>query len=331
MSYILKQQPEDFIVTEISNVKILESGKHIYFLVKKRKRNTVDVVREIAKQLGIKEKEVGFAGSKDKNAVTEQVCSARTNKLSKLNVDQTEIKFLGYGDKPISLGDLVGNKFEIVVRHLGDFKINKTDFVANYFDEQRFSLHNVDIGRHLVRKEFREAARLINDSRCQKHLETNKHDYIGAMRKIPIRLLRMYVHAYQSYIWNEVLAKYLKVGKRVTYSLGEFIFVKEKMDLQIPLIGFASGELKLDPQIKKIIEQIMHHEELDYHDFVIKQIPELTLEGALRDAFVEVKDLKVGKVEKDELNVGKKKIKILFSLGKGSYATIVIKKILNLT
>ena len=53
--YILKQIPEDFVVEEISNVEVLDQGKFVYLLLKKTNRNTLDCVKEIAKQLGIKE------------------------------------------------------------------------------------------------------------------------------------------------------------------------------------------------------------------------------------------------------------------------------------
>ncbi|MBT6775040.1 tRNA pseudouridine(13) synthase TruD, partial [Candidatus Woesearchaeota archaeon] len=158
--YILKQIPEDFVVTEISNVKILGQGKYLYLNLKKTNRNTLDCVKEIAKQLNLKEKDVGFAGSKDKNAVTTQLVSVlgvSKEKISKIKIDNCELSILGSGNKPISLGDLEGNSFEITIRDLEEVNINKTNFVANYFDEQRFSVHNVDIGRHLVKKEFKEA------------------------------------------------------------------------------------------------------------------------------------------------------------------------------
>lgn len=53
------------------------------------------------------------------------------------------------------------------------------------------------------------------------------------------------------------------------------------------------------------------------------------LEGSSRKALVEVKDLEVNPLEKDELNPGKKKVVLKFFLTKGSYATMVIKKLLN--
>jgi len=71
----------------------------------------------------------------------------------------------------------------------------------------------------------------------------------------------------------------------------------------------------------------MQKEDLDYTDFVIKQIPEISMEGELRKAFIEINDLQISKPEDDELNQGKKKLKLTFSLNKGSYATMVIKQI----
>ena len=73
----------------------------------------------------------------------------------------------------------------------------------------------------------------------------------------------------------------------------------------------------------------MQEEDLSFNDFIIKQIPELTLEGELRNVFVEVKDMKIGKKEQDELNPEKKKVKVSFTLPKGSYATMLIKRIVS--
>ncbi|MBU0457323.1 MAG: tRNA pseudouridine(13) synthase TruD [Nanoarchaeota archaeon] len=331
--YILKQLPEDFIVKEISNVEIKDKGKYFYYKLKKTNRNTLDVVKEIAKQLNVKEKQVGFAGSKDKHAVTEQLISA-PKKLDKINIDKVSLEFLGYGNKPISLGDLEENEFEIVVRHLENFSIDKINLVENYFDEQRFSLHNVDIGRHLIKKEFEDAVKLIDDSRANEHLKKRKNDFIGALKNLPIRLLRMYVNAYQSYLWNETLAGHLrkkgKVLKEVEYSLGKIVFVSDAekfVDLEIPLIGFGCESLD---NFKDIIKKIMEKENLDYPDFVIKQIPELSLEGDLRKAFVKINNLKISKETNDDFNKDKKKLTVKFSLGKGSYATMVVRRMISL-
>lgn len=354
--YKLKQIPEDFVVKEISKVEIANkveltdknkitnknpadhSSRFIYCKLKKKNRTTLDAIKEIAKSLHLREKEVGFAGSKDKHALTEQLISLpieKKEKLAQIKLENISVELIGYGNQPISLGDLEGNEFEIVVRNLEKSSIKPATYCENYFDEQRFSAHNVAIGKHLIKKEFQEAAKLIDEEKCTAHLHHYPHDFIGALKKLPLRLLRMYVNAYQSYLWNETAAQYLlskgKVVKEIPYSLGKFIFIddhKPLSELAIPVTGFASEELETE-EIKNIISALLNKEEVTYSDFVIKQIPELSLEGNFRKVLVEIKDLEIGRATKDELNSGKKKIKLNFSLPKGSYATMVVRKIIS--
>jgi len=335
--YKLKQIIEDFVVIEIPAVKTEPHGRYLYVWIKKKGANTLDVVKELARQLRLKEKDIGFAGSKDKHAVTEQLLSIIGEKkeiVELIKIEDASIDFYGYGNQPISLGDLQGNRFEIAIRNLDDEKVDQIHFLENYFDEQRFSLHNVEIGRYLLKKEFAKAVSLIDEAKVKRCLEQKPTDYVRALKVLPNRLLRMYVNAYQSYIWNRTVAMYLekkgKVLKKVTYSEGELVFVSNAADfknLKIPLIGFGYEDVD-DKGIQDIIDEIMNEENLSYADFIIKQIPELTLEGELRNVFIEVKDLKIGKKEEDELNAGKKKVKVSFTLPKGCYATMVIKRII---
>jgi len=340
--YKLKQLPEDFVVKEISDLKFNESGSCTYFKLKKKGRNTLDAIKEIAKALGIKEKQIGFAGSKDKHAVTEQIISIKgtgKEKVLRVKVDHVELEFLGFGDQPVSLGDLIRNGFEITVRNLDEVSLEKIDYVENYFDEQRFSYNNVEIGRNIVKKDFGNAAKLVDYRGCQEHLAKKKSDFIGALKKVPLRLLRMYVNAYQSYLWNETIARYLKskvelaseIVAEVSYSQGKLVFVRNKeslIDLDIPLIGFSPLVIE-DAKLKDLITEIMNEENLGPNDFVIKQIPELSLEGDSRKAVVAVQNLVIRSIEEDELNHSKKKILLKFSLSKGSYATMVVKRLFS--
>ncbi len=336
--YKLKQLPEDFVVTEISSIQKSEQGKYLYFWMKKTERNTLNAVKELANRFRIREKDIGFAGSKDKHAVTEQLISftgVKKENVERIKIRDVVLGFYGCGNEPISLGNLVGNKFEIVIRNLDREKIEKIDYMENYFDEQRFSENNVSIGKYLLKKDFAEAVSLIDELKVQKYLEQKPKDYVGALKVLPLRLLRMYVNAYQSYLWNKTVAEYFKkngkVLRKVPYSEGELVFVSNTDDfknLKIPVIGFGQEDFG-DKKIQAIIEQIMKEEALSCADFIIKQIPELTLEGELRKVVVSVQDLKIGRKAKDELNPKKKKTKINFALPKGSYATMVIKRIVS--
>ncbi len=335
MAYQLKQLPEDFVVKEVGKVEIRPTGKYLYFKLNKRGHNTLTALTYIAKKLNLKEAQFGFAGNKDKEAVTEQVCSVygtSKEKLLAVKLDDISIEFLGYGDAPIALGDLAGNKFEIVLRNLDTEKIVPIQYFPNYFDEQRFSKSNVKIGEALVRKDFKTAAELEPSKECKQHLQKIPTDFVGALKQVPMRLLRLYVNSYQSSLWNETLARYLrtkgKVAKEENYSQGKCVFVdnaEQFKELSIPIIGFGADDLETDAEVKKIIVEIMQEEKLNYSDFIIKQIPQLTLEGKLRKAFTEIKELVAGKAEKDELNAGKSKVKVSFTLGKGSYATMAVR------
>ncbi len=339
--YQLKQIPEDFLVREISSILPEKSGSYLYFRLTKKLRNTLDVIKEIARQLHLREKDIGFAGSKDKHAVTEQVISlahAGKEKVLSLKIDNASFEFLGCGNKPISLGDLDGNYFEITIRNLEakKYSLEKAEWAENYFDEQRFSRQNAAVGRHLLKKEFKQAAELINDDNFKGHLQKHQNDFVGALKILPIRMLRMYLNAYQSYLWNEAVAQYLKhngnVVKEIGYSAGKLVFIsnpKKFSGLQMPLIGFGTADLNLEPEIKAIISYLLEKEKLSYSDFIIRQIPELTLEGEMRPVFIKINNLEIDKEEKDELNPGKKKINISFSLPKGSYATMAVKKIMT--
>jgi tRNA pseudouridine13 synthase len=380
--YKLKQLPEDFVVKEIISKEIEKNvsldknknkeqnkdqnkspnknqNKYLYFKLYKKSWNTLTIIQKIAQALNINSKDFGFAGSKDKNAVTEQLCSVKcTGKLKSKNAKEIleNIKFLGvkievigYANEPINLGNLEGNEFEIIIRNLekNDDVISSKNYFVNYFDEQRFSKNNVAIGRYLIKKKFKKALELIDNHESNYYLEQeiNKNDFVGALKKIPKKLLLMFVHAYQSYLWNEIVAKHLKLElgleniKEIDYKIGEDnngkLIVPLRKDsfesfapIKIPLLGFLYGFEDYEESIQGIVEDIMGDEDLEFSDFVIKQIPFLSAEGAVRNVVEKITGLNINQLENDELNEDKYKIKIAFSLNKGNYATMVVKQLL---
>ena len=334
--YLLKQLPEDFAVQELPNLNRKDDGPYLYFQLAKRNYNTIDAVQKIARCLHLKERQIGFSGNKDKRAVTEQAISIiGKNQLDieSLKITDLALKFLGRGEEPITLGSHQGNWFEIMIRNLDREIIEKTSFLENYFAEQRFSQNNARIGRNLVKKKFLEAAELIDNDLVKEHLQHKPGDAVGALRRVSKRLLRLYVNAYQSYLWNETVRIYLQgqgaVIRTLKYSWGELTLVgKPNFKLKIPLLGFDSGEIE-NQKLDLIIDKMMEAEKLSNQDFIIKQIPELSVEGELRNVFVKVKGLSIGPFKPDELNPGRKKVKVRFSLPKGSYATMLIRKMIR--
>ena len=339
--YKIKQVPDDFIVKEITSIKLKDSGNYTYFILKKRSYTTERAVSTIAHYLKTDRKNIGYAGSKDKNAVTEQMISIKGfNKTKDIELKDIQLIYKGKGDERISLGDLKGNEFIITVRNLNKKEIKLTSIqIPNYFDEQRFSKNNAEIGKSILKKDFKKAVDLILEDSSEKtsgfeegvkeHISAFPNDFIGAIKKVPKKIRMMYVHAFQSLIFNKAITELIKLEthdyKKVDYSQGIFVFPnKEINNTKIPIIGFGT-EFK-DKKLRDISLKILKEEGIELRDFIIRGMPELVSEGDERNMFVIAEEIKT-KVEKDELKKDKKKCIISFKLPKGSYATIIIKKI----
>jgi tRNA pseudouridine13 synthase len=334
MDYHIKQLPEDFLVEEIPEAIPGKEGLYSYFLMEKKNCNTLAAIKAISRKLGINLKRIGWAGNKDKNAVTRQLISvqnADSAAIRKLFLENIGLSYIGKGSQRIYLGNLLGNKFTITIRNLGSIDYEKimqncetlkqNDFlVPNYFDEQRFGMQNLEIGKALLSRDFKLAS--------EKIYRNNTGNAIEALRKVHSSVLAMFMHAYQSLLFNEMLSEYIK--SRCSsfaispYSQGIFYFPRKKIEnAKIPLVGF--GTELADSKISEVATAVMKKHSITQRDFIIKQLPALTIEGDLRDAFTEVRNLEVSRPEDDELNNGMKKCTVNFSLGKGSYATIVVK------
>jgi tRNA pseudouridine13 synthase len=169
----IKTKPEDFYVKEIVNVPLKETGEYAYYRLKKKDRNTIDVVRELAQKFRIPVKNITFAGLKDKNAVTEQFLTIKGLKSppEKVEGENYKLSLVGFSDRPLELGQFEGNYFEIVVRNLTKRErenaernipfVEKYGF-ANYFGEQRFgSIKNAKefLIKHLLKHKYEDALR----------------------------------------------------------------------------------------------------------------------------------------------------------------------------
>ncbi len=311
--YKIKQILDDFIVNEVIDVKLNAKGSYSYFILKKKDYATPSAVEKIAKFLNVPVKKIGYAGAKDRRAITTQRISIEglPDRLKGFKDDNIKLEYKGRGDTAVYLGRLKGNDFEIVIRNIKK-KPKKISKFLNLFDKQRFSMNNVAIGRAIVKKDFKKAVEILIKSngyyeRSVKENYQNTNDAVNSLRKIPHHVLMFFIHAYQSELWNQYAER-----------LGNY-----KKNIDLPIVGFGT-EIK-DDKIRKAVEDVMNKERITHRDFIIRQIPELSSEGSSRRVFSEVKKLNVGKLEDDELNKGMKKIKLKFFLDKGSYATMAIK------
>lgn len=309
---IIKKVPEDFIVEEIP-AGFSGSGDYAIYRLTKKNYNTESATEYICKKFNIPRKSIKYAGSKDKHAITKQYISIFKDN-GRLNIDTEDIKleFISFHDQPLSLGSLNGNTFNIKIRELtieemrlfdGHFR---QDFIfPNYFDDQRFSENNFDIGLAILKRDFKKACELAE-------IETENNDYVNALKKIPSKTLLFYIHAVQAYIFNkELTEKVMENGKYYlrAYRHGQLAFLEDK---DYDIIGCKSLKLAGFDSDNAILKDLG----LTPRDFIIKQFPELTVEGIERECFVSTNVF-----YKKNLN----EIDLEFTLPKGSYATMLIK------
>jgi tRNA pseudouridine13 synthase len=261
----LRTAPEDFIVHELP-AAFPENGKYLICRLTKRKWEHQRAVKEIAKSLGISHRRISWAGTKDRNAVTDQLIAIydiSREDLATVHLKDIRLDYLGQSSRQLALGDLEGNAFEITIRdtELGGDDLRKvvettTDElgagVPNYFGLQRFGVQRPVthvVGRHILQDDYQgaveayialeyegesadaAAARRIYaqtgsaadtlrampvplsfERTLLHHLVERPGDYRGALKKIPPKLLSMFVSAYQSWLFNKALSFRIESG-----------------------------------------------------------------------------------------------------------------------
>ncbi|WP_288061796.1 tRNA pseudouridine(13) synthase TruD [Rodentibacter caecimuris] len=147
---LLKQECADFIVIEDLGYDMSGEGEFVAVKVRKTGCNTLFVGEKLAKFAGVPERNMGYAGLKDRQAITEQwfclqMPGQETPDFTQFDVEGVEILAVIRHHRKIRTGSLQGNYFEILLRDAqeSDELNTRLNFVANfgfpnYFTEQRF-------------------------------------------------------------------------------------------------------------------------------------------------------------------------------------------------
>ncbi len=398
----LRKTPEDFEVDEISILPPQsDDGKFVIAKVWHRNWEANRLVRRLSSNLKIGRARVGFAGTKDGRSVATQLMSfnAPIEEVRALQIPDVKILDAYNARRMISIGDLIGNRFRLVVEDLGagmdtkprcDAVVRKLDVTGgfpNFFGIQRFgSVRPIThlIGKDLVRGDFEaavmryvanpleensevtDARRTLQETRDFEralrefpmkltfertmigHLKDKPEDFLGALRKLPYNLLMMFVHAYQSYLFNRILSERL----RERMSIGE----PEPGDLVLPLSknntpdhdnpipvtaenlekarknalegkAFVSGLLYgtdspfAEGRMGEIEKKIIEVEKIERLDFQIVGLREASSKGSRRELLAPYKDLSI--------EVGEGRATFQFTLFKGCYATTLMREFMK--
>ena len=209
----IKMKPCDFKVYENLKYSFAGVGEHYVYKVRKTGENTQFVANELARFANTNPKNIGFAGLKDRHAVTEQwfsiyVPKNREFSLDKFQKSYTNIQIIEKNkhNKKIKKGDVSYNTFNIKIRNISNLddvvkKINfvKTSGFPNYFGPQRFGKDNANI----------QSALELNQRRVSKNLKS------------------IYLSAIRSYFFNEILSERIHRNIHRTELDGDF-YLKAK-------------------------------------------------------------------------------------------------------
>lgn len=189
----LKAIPEHFIVKENLGFDFSGDGEHLMVKIRKVGENTSFVANELAKYCGVKSKDIGWAGLKDRHAVTEQWLSVHLPKADVSDFSEFEqahpsIKVIEVArhNKKLRPGDLVGNEFAVTLSEVTDISdvekraaIVAEYGVPNYFGSQRFGRDGNNIEE--ARRWGRDNVRTRNQNKRSLYLSAARSYLFNAM------------------------------------------------------------------------------------------------------------------------------------------------------
>ncbi|RLI89390.1 MAG: tRNA pseudouridine(13) synthase TruD [Candidatus Altiarchaeales archaeon] len=352
---IIKTNLKDFIVVERYSDELEKEGNFAVYFLKKKGRNTIEVIEEIAEKLGIDVREIGFAGIKDKSSISFQRISFPAKykeKVDNLSIKKAKLFFLGFRREKIRKGCLLGNLFVVTIRHSkGDIEewLEKAEkygglergrsplpLFINYFGPQRFGnlrpiMHIV--GKCLVKNKVEEGIKfflglsfplepektreardyffryedtshslkifpkeLHYERKILEYLSKKGKKYKDSLKVLPKNLQRLFVDAYQSYLFNRFASKLM--GRR-KYAC---------------LPGYKIKDLSEEEK------EVLEEEGISLSDFRMPHLPYLKAKGTYRKILERVEDLSV---------LSKDPVRIRFFLKKGCYATSFLREVMK--
>lgn len=319
----LKAEFQDFIVREELGYGFTGEGEFVVVKIRKTNANTLFVGEKLAKFAGIAERNMSYAGLKDRHAVTEQwfclhLAGKVTPDFSQFKCEGVEILAVTRHNRKIRTGALAGNHFELLLRGVqetGEIKTRLSHLQAvgfpNYFTEQRFGRD----GHNLT-----QAMRWANGEISVK--DRKKRSF--------------YLSAARSEVFNLVVSKRIEEGLISKVQVGDYLqlagtnsFFEVKAEelaesqarlelgdvlLTAPLIGENSLNLTACMAEKVIIEQ---------HANLVELMKKERVNHARRAMLRKPQNL--------EWAFEPEGLRLKFFLDSGSYATGVVRELIKLS
>lgn len=332
---LIKANQQDFCVFEQLPFLPCGEGEHLFIHIRKTGANTVFVARELAKYFKVKEQLVSYAGLKDRFAVTEQwfgihVPGKQIYDLTDLNIDGVEVLNYKRHNKKLRTGTLTGNRFELIIRNVTNLKDLYERWekiieqgVPNYFGEQRFGIDGGNIDCALA---------LFSGTKVKDKKKRG-----------------MYLSASRSAIFNDIINERIIHKTFATLAVGDVVMlagtqsvfrveevddvIKQRLiekDVDITAAMWGAGELMTEAE-PKIFEQHI----ADKHPEFSQGLPRFGLKQERRRIRLVIEDADIEVLSKEKTsntkseNIDLPNVKVSFSLAAGSYATTVLRELID--
>lgn len=342
LHFDFRQTIERFFVEEIPLYTFSGTGNYLVLKIQKCDMSTWKLITVIAAATGLAERDIGYAGLKDKNATTIQYISIPKKAEKALNknltTDKVEILERFYNKSPIKVGHLKGNSFSIVLHDISakDAKFFTTtakkmqkEGIPNYYGYQRFG---EDSRSYVQGKEIAHSGKKLKGSKekllvsaYQSYLYNKwlsqrvklstiiaNHDTKEAAKKLGYPLELVKVLAKQKHFFKLFLGDLL-----MPYPYGKRSYVKDMFQAsqlffqkKVSPTGLLCGE-----KVERA-QSDAYHLEAPYDDTELN-----ALRGDRRFAWIWPKEVET------EYDADRKRLTVDFSLPKGSYATTFLEEI----
>lgn len=342
INFDFEQTIERFFVEEIPLFKFADKGSNLILKIKKTDMSTFKLITVIAKATGLEQRDIGYAGLKDKNATTIQYISIPKNYerevVANLTTEKIEILESRYSKFPIKIGQLKGNKFAIVLHDVTPeaskqieemAKRMQQEGIPNYYGYQRFGEDSLSYQQGkdiaLSGKKLKGAKEKLLVSAYQSHLynswlssrinishvvEKNSVADASTILEYPrelVDVLKAQKQFFKLFIGDDM--KSYPYGK--SYPLQDFTrSTGEMIEKKFSPTGLLCGS-----KAKRALADARHLEE-EFDDTEL-----YSLKGDRRYAWIWPEELAFSYDEKE------KKFRIQFYLPKGSYATTFLEEI----
>ena len=318
----LKAEYADFIVREKLGYELAGEGEFVAVKIRKTNANTLFVGEKLAKFVGISEREMSYAGLKDRHAITEQwfclhLAGKETPDFSTFECEGVEVLEVTRHNRKIRVGSLAGNHFELLLRDVTEsedliYRLQQLQAVGfpNYFTEQRFGRD----GHNLT-----QALRWANGEISVKDRKKRSF-YLSAARSEVFNLVvsqRISDGLTQKILENDYVQL---AGSNSFFCVNSDEIVEtqarlaqQDLLLTAPLIGERSLEMECNPAEKAIIEQ---------HAQLVALMQKERMATARRAMLCKPQNL--------EWQFEQEGLRLKFFLDSGSYATALVRELILL-